>query len=217
MPSSYTNSSLSVLSHDYQLSPCETVIRNLELFMKERHMPSTTEERHMELFDNLYDKHYTADLQGKMFNYKHLRKVTEQHYSNPINFNYKVKDFDAEILDNTSFHFWFTYDFYKDGQLDNSNRIHYFCTVNPVTKKLLTKKPMTGRAVIDVVTFWLEEDKKQERIKQKQQQALATENAKLTCSNSCQKFLLLEKRLTFSKKKLRKSIGNVSKFLRFNV
>jgi len=128
-------------------SPCQTAITNLKIAIEKYPDPTLSKEELVAIYDAVYDKRYEVMFNGKRYNYKHLlqnlliRDPFQGLYSN----------FEAEILDNTTFHY--TLDFCQEGMPQSSYKIHEIATVNPNNGKIISMKIMTGQSVKEIIQF----------------------------------------------------------------
>mmetsp|Transcript_18615 Transcript_18615/g.20832 ORF Transcript_18615/g.20832 Transcript_18615/m.20832 type:complete len:244 (-) Transcript_18615:12-743(-) len=145
---------------------CKTTIENLKIFYHSRFAKRTiSQEEILTMYDMVFDKNYETNFNGKMFNYQQHRDYV--HDSNDC-YNGKITNFEAEILDTTTFRF--TMDFHCGGgsqqvapQGNNKksssysysssvsvHKMHHLAIINPKNGKITTIKSMTGQAMMEV-------------------------------------------------------------------
>ena len=128
-------------------SSCQTAITNLQIYLEKWSDPASSHKELLAIHDAVYDKNWEMKFNGKRYNYKHSLQHTLARdqvlgiYSN----------FEAEILDNITFHY--TFDVHQKGMPPKSCKMHQMATVNPNNRKIISTKIMTGQLTNEISQF----------------------------------------------------------------
>lgn len=155
---------------------CEVAIDNLKEMYTNRFSNTSSKEGQLRLFQKVYDKKYSTMFNGKRVSYEQQCQFYLQ--SNEY-FHGSVNDFEAEILDNTTIRYAVAYNIcsnirhHDNNQTKDTNhtddknieeetqttsdyvcyafKTHCVAKINPKTGKIVFKKVMTGKTLMEMV------------------------------------------------------------------
>ena len=147
---------------------CEDAIDNLKEMYTNRFSNTSSKEDQLRLFRKVYDKKYSTMFHGKKVSYEQQCQFYLQ--SNEY-FHGSVNDFEAEILDSTTIRYAVAYNICSNirhhdnnqtkdtNHTDDSNnedvcyafKTHCVAKINPKTGKIVFKKVMTGKTLMEMV------------------------------------------------------------------
>ena len=155
---------------------CEDAIDNLKEMYTNRFSNTSSKEDQLRLFRKVYDKKYSTMFHGKKVSYEQQCQFYLQ--SNEY-FHGSVNDFEAEILDSTTIRYAVAYNIcsnsrhHDNNQTEDTNhtdeknneeeiqttsdyvcyafKTHCVAKINPKTGKIVFKKVMTGKTLMEMV------------------------------------------------------------------
>ena len=155
---------------------CEDAIDNLKEMYTNRFSNMSSKEDQLRLFQKVYDKKYSTMFHGKRVSYE---KQCQFYLQSNKYFHGSVNDFEAEILDSTTIRYAVAYNIcsnirhHDNNQTEDTNhtdeknneeeiqttsdyvcyafKTHCVAKINPKTGKIVFKKVMTGKTLMEMV------------------------------------------------------------------
>ena len=155
---------------------CEDAIDNLKEMYTNRFSNMSSKEDQLRLFQKVYDKKYSTMFHGKKVSYE---KQCQFYLQSNKYFHGSVNDFEAEILDSTTIRYAVAYNIcsnirhHDNNQTEDTNhtdeknneeeiqttsdyvcyafKTHCVAKINPKTGKIVFKKVMTGKTLMEMV------------------------------------------------------------------